>query len=78
MNKRLREKNEARIYINNIDEAIRKYDHAFAKPIKPLSTEPELSDFYHPPENQKNDELLFIAVGTDTATYMPYTSTLNK
>ena len=56
MNKRLREKNEARTYINNIDEAILKYDHAFAKPIKPLSTDPELSDFYHPPENQKNDD----------------------
>ena len=78
MNKRLREKNEARTYINNIDEAILKYYHAFVKPIKPLPTEPELSDFYHPSENQKNGELLFTAVGTGTATYMPYTSTLNK
>ena len=78
INKRLREKNEARTYINNIDEAILKYYHAFVKPIKPLPTEPELSDFYHPSENQKNGELLFIAVGTGTATYMPYTSTLNK
>ena len=31
---------------------------------KPLLPEPELSDFYHPSEVQKNGELLFVAVGT--------------
>ena len=53
MNKRLREKNEARTYINNVDEAVLKYYCVFAKQIKPLSPEPELSGFYHPSENKK-------------------------
>ena len=37
---------------------------------KPLLLEPELSDFYHPSDNQKNGELLFVVVGTGIATYV--------
>ena len=40
--KRLREKNEAMTYINNVDEAMLEYYRVFAKQIKPLSPEPEL------------------------------------
>ena len=72
MNKRLREKNEARTYINNVDEAMFEYYRVFAKQIKPLPPEPELSDFYHPSEAQKNGELLFVVVGTGIATYALY------
>ena len=72
INKRLREKNEARAYINNVDEAMLEYYRVFAKQIKPLPPEPELSDFYHPSENQKNGELLFIAASTGFATYVLY------
>ena len=39
------------------------------KKIKPLAPESELQDFYHPSKNQKNGELLFVAVGTSIATY---------
>ena len=45
------------------------YYRVFAKQIKPLLSEPKLSDFYHPLEAQKNGELLFVAVGTGIATY---------
>ena len=69
INKRLREENGARAYINNVDEAMLKYYRVFAKQIKPLPPEPEFSDFYHPSETQKNDELLFVVVGTGIATY---------
>ena len=72
INKRLREKNEAKAYINNVDEAMLEYYRVFAKQIKPLPPEPELSDFYHPSENQKNGELLFVVVGTGIATYALY------
>ena len=72
INKRLREKNEARAYINNVDEAMLEYYRAFPKEIKPLPPEPQLSDFYHPSESQKNSELLFFAVGTGIATYALY------
>ena len=72
INKRLRERNEARAYIKNVDEAMLEYYRVFAKKIKPLPPEPELSDFYHPSEVQKNGELLFVVVGTDIATYALY------
>ena len=54
INKRLREKIEARAYINNVDDAMLEYYRVFAKQIKPLPPEPHLSDFYHPSESQKN------------------------
>ena len=69
INKRLREKNEARVYINNIDRAMLEYYRVFVKQIKHLPPEPQLSDFYHPSESQKNGELLFVAVGRSIGTY---------
>ena len=36
MNKRLREKNQAKVYIKNVDEAMVEYYHVLAKQIKPL------------------------------------------
>ena len=45
MNKRPREKNEARRYINNVDKIVLEYYQVFAKQIKPLPPEAQLSDF---------------------------------
>ena len=53
INKILREKNGARAYINNVDEAMIEYYRVFAKKIKPLPPESQLSDFYHPLKAQK-------------------------
>ena len=39
---------------------------------KPFPPEPKLSHFYHPSENQKNGELLFIVVSISIATYALY------
>ena len=73
INKRLREKNEARTYINNVDETMLEYYQVFAKKKKKLlPPEPDLYYFYHPSEAQKNGELSFVAVGTGTATYPLY------
>ena len=72
INKRLREKNEARAYINNVDEKMVEYYWVFSKQIKPLPPEPQLSDFYHPSETQKNGELLYVAVGTGIVKYALY------
>ena len=72
MNKRLCEKNEARTYINNVDEAMLEHYRVFAKQIKPLPPEPKLSDLDHPSETRKNGELLFVVVGTGIATYALY------
>ena len=70
--KRLREKKESRAYINNVDEAVLEYHRVFAKKIKPLPPDRQLSDFCHPSETQKNGELLFFTVGTGIATYALY------
>ena len=57
INKRLREKREAGACINNVNEAMLEYYRVFVKQIKPLPPGPQLSDFYHPSEGQKNSEL---------------------
>ena len=72
INKRLRERNEAKAYINKVDETMLEYYCVFAKKVKPVPPEPELSDFYHPSETHKNGELLFAVVGTGIATYALY------
>ena len=48
------------------------YYRVFAKKTKRLPPEPELLDFYHPSDNQKNGELLFVVVGTGIPTYALY------
>ena len=72
INKRLREQNKARAYINDTSETILENYRIFAKKTKPLPPEPQLSDLYHPSEVQKNGELLFVTVGTRIATYALY------
>ena len=72
INKRLREKNEARVYINNVDKAMIEDYRILAKQIKPLLPGPELSDVCHPSETQKSGKLLFVAVGTGIGTYAQY------
>ena len=69
-NKRLSEENEAKAYINNVDETMLEYHRVFAKRIKSLP--PELSDFYHPSEAQKNGEILFVVIDIVIATYTLY------
>ena len=48
------------------------YYRVFAKQIKPLPPEPQLSDFYRPSEAQKNRKLLFVTTGTGITTYALY------
>ena len=72
INRRLRERDEARAYINNVDDAMLEYYRVFAKQVKRLPPESQLSDFYHPSEEQKNGELLFVTAGTGIATYALY------
>ena len=77
MNKRLLEKNEARTYIGNVDEAMLEYYGVFAKQIKSLPPEPDLSDLYHPSGAQKMVNY-YLLQWVQALQHMPYTSTLNK
>ena len=72
INENLCEKNEARVSINNVDEAMLEYYRVVAKQIKPLLPEPRLSNFHHPSEDQKISELLFATVGASLTTYALY------
>ena len=72
INKRLHEKNEGTAYVSNAGEAMVEYYRVFAKQIRPLPPESQLSDFYHTSEDQKNGQLFFVAVGTDIETYALY------
>ena len=63
INKRLREGNEARAYIKNVDDAMLEYYREFGKKIKRLPPEPELSDFFHPSETHKKWQTIIFCSG---------------
>ena len=77
INKRLREKNEARLHFNNVDKAMLEHYQVFAKQTKPLPPEPQLSDFYHPSEDKKIANYCFLQ-WVQAWQHIPYTGTLNK
>ena len=70
MNKRLREKMRREDISTMLMKQCLNTIAYLQKKIKPfLPPKPELSDFYHPSEVQKNGELLFVVVVTGVATY---------
>ena len=77
INKTLRVKNEARTYINNVNEAMLEYYRVFGKQTKSLPLEHQLSDFYHPTEAQKVVNY-YLLQWVQALQHMPYTRTLNK
>ena len=72
MNRGLREKNGAKPCINNVDEAMLKYYRVFAKQIKSLLPELQLSDFYYP------SDFYYLLQLVQAWQHMSYTGTLNK
>ena len=70
INKRLRDKKEARDYIGNLDSAMLEYYRVFGVKLKPLPSEPQLSDYYNASDQQKSGELLFVIVGTAISFYI--------
>ena len=70
INKRLRDKKEARDYIGNLDSAMLEYYRVFGVQLKPLPPEPQLSDYYNASDQQKSGELLFVLAGTPISSYI--------
>ena len=70
INKRLRDKKEARDYIGNLDSAMLEYYRVFGVKLKPLPLEPQLSDYYNASDQQKSGELLFVIAGTAISSYI--------
>ena len=77
MNKRLGEKNEARTYINNVDEALLEYYRVFAKQIKPFPLSLNYQIFIIPQRIKKMANY-YLLQWVQALQHMPYTSTLNK
>ena len=76
INKRLREKNEARVYINNVDEAMLEYDRVFAeKSLYHLSPYYQIFIIRQRPKKVVNYCLL---QWVHALQRMPCTRTLNK
>ena len=71
-NNSMREKNEAKAYINNVDETMLEYYQVFVKQIRTLPPGPQLSNLYCLSQGQKNVVLPFFTVGTGLATYPVY------
>ena len=72
INNRLRERNRARAYIKNVDEALLNYYRLFAKKKKSLyhlTLSYQISVIY---QRHKNGKLLFVGVGIGVATYTLY------
>ena len=69
---RLREQQDARQAISNLEDGMREYYRVFGKRIKPLGPEPVFSDFYNPSEDQKRGEIFFIVLGTGLVSYIVY------
>ena len=63
INRRIREKQQGREYIQDLDAAMSEYARIFGRSLPPLPKEPELADYYQPSEQQKNAELVFITLG---------------
>ena len=72
INERLREQNEAAKYLSNMDEAMKEYYLVTKQHLPELSPEPKLSDFYHPSDQQKTGEILFITTGLGIIAYLIY------
>ena len=70
INKRLRDRKEARDYIRNLDSAMLEYYTIFGVKLKPLPAEPQLSDYYYASDQQKSDQLLFVIAGTAISSYI--------
>ena len=69
INGRLRQRNDAKAYMNNANETKVEYYQEFVKGRKILPHETLLPNFYDLSEGQKNGELLFAIVNTSLATY---------
>ena len=72
LKKRQGQNNGVKAYVNNVEEAILEYYRVFAKRRKPLSMEPQLSDFRKPTTVQINNELLFVTVDKGWTLYDLY------
>ena len=74
INEELQRETHAEQTFSKVDEAMERYYLSTKKRLVALPPKPVLSDFYHPSEQQKNGELVFILGGLALVGYLVYRS----
>ena len=72
INKRLAQEKHSEQVFNDLDRASQQYYLLTSEKLQSIGKEPELSDFYHPSEDQKNAEIAFIILAIGGVTYIIY------
>ena len=72
INEDLRRQNHAVQTFHDVDQAMQEYYLVTGKSLNPIGSEPQLSDFYTPSDDQKNREYLFIILGMATTGLIAY------
>ena len=74
INQQLQRERHAEHTFSEVDDAMEAYYIATEKKLPPLRSKPVLSDFYHPSDQQKNNEILFIISSLGLIGYLMYKS----
>ena len=74
INQQLQRERHAEHTFSEVDDAMDAYYIATEKKLPPLRSKPVLSDFYHPSDQQKNNEFLFIISSLGLMGYLMYKS----
>ena len=74
VNQQLQRERHAEHTFTEVDDAMEAYFIATEKKLPPLRSKPVLSDFYHPSDQQKNNEILFIISSLGLMGYLMYKS----
>ena len=72
INEELRHQGHAVQTFRDVDVAIREYSQVTGKMLNPLGSEPQLSDFYVPSDDQKDREITFIVLGVAATGLVAY------
>ena len=74
INQQLQRERHAEHTFTEVDDAMERYYIATNKKLPPLRSKPVLSDFYHPSDQQKDNEILFIISSLGLMGYLMYKS----
>ena len=74
INQQLQRERHAEHTFSEVDDAMDAYYIATEKKLPPLRSKPVLSDFFHPSDQQKNNEFLFIISSLGLMGYLMYKS----
>ena len=72
INQQLQRERHAEHTFSEVNEAMEAYYIATSKKLSPLRSKPVLSDIYHPSDQQKDNEILFIISSLGLMGYLMY------